>query len=278
MARLLIRVFAMLAAMLALAGAASAADAAASCRAGTLYLTFDTGSMSQAELIARTLRRHHIRATFFLASEPTVNRDNSLDPTWAPYWKALAADGHLFGSAYVRSRLLARGARGQGDDAPAVRRAGREGRRDDSRRVLHGTAPQRPGIPVDDRPADGADLARAGRPHRCADAGLGRAMRLHSTSVGRRPASSAMSYLLRNFRTRPCWTARYATSGWRYYDGAPRHLVTQGPWAPGVLEPLLTGLEQKGFCFATLREHPRYERLVPTARAGGQAVIVGRVH
>jgi hypothetical protein len=23
-----------------------------------------------------------------------------------------------------------------------------------------------------------------------------------------------------------------------------------------VLEPLLTGLEQKGFCFATLREHP----------------------
>ncbi|MGO4610341.1 peptidase A8, partial [Variovorax sp. 2RAF20] len=95
MARLLIRILAMLAAMLALAGAASAADAAASCRAGTLYLTFDTGSMSQAELIARTLRRHHIRATFLLASEPTVNHDNSLDPTWAPYWKALAADGHV---------------------------------------------------------------------------------------------------------------------------------------------------------------------------------------
>jgi hypothetical protein len=24
-----------------------------------------------------------------------------------------------------------------------------------------------------------------------------------------------------------------------------------------VLEPLLTGLQAKGFCFATLREHPR---------------------
>jgi peptidoglycan-N-acetylmuramic acid deacetylase len=30
------------------------------------------------------------------------------------------------------------------------------------------------------------------------------------------------------------------------------------PWAPAVLEPLITGLKQRGFCFATLREHPQY--------------------
>jgi peptidoglycan/xylan/chitin deacetylase (PgdA/CDA1 family) len=30
------------------------------------------------------------------------------------------------------------------------------------------------------------------------------------------------------------------------------------PWAPANLEPLITGLEQKGLCFATLREHPDY--------------------
>jgi peptidoglycan/xylan/chitin deacetylase (PgdA/CDA1 family) len=30
------------------------------------------------------------------------------------------------------------------------------------------------------------------------------------------------------------------------------------PWAPANLEPLIGGLEQKGFCFATLREHPAY--------------------
>jgi peptidoglycan/xylan/chitin deacetylase (PgdA/CDA1 family) len=30
------------------------------------------------------------------------------------------------------------------------------------------------------------------------------------------------------------------------------------PWAPAVLEPLISGLEQKGFCFATLREHPAF--------------------
>jgi hypothetical protein len=34
------------------------------------------------------------------------------------------------------------------------------------------------------------------------------------------------------------------------------------PWAPGVLEPLISGLEQKGFCFATLREHPLYKHWI----------------
>jgi peptidoglycan/xylan/chitin deacetylase (PgdA/CDA1 family) len=30
-------------------------------------------------------------------------------------------------------------------------------------------------------------------------------------------------------------------------------------WAPADLEPLITGLERKGFCFATLRDHPQYK-------------------
>ena len=32
-------------------------------------------------------------------------------------------------------------------------------------------------------------------------------------------------------------------------------------WAPANLELLISGLEQKGFCFATLREHPDYSSL-----------------
>jgi peptidoglycan/xylan/chitin deacetylase (PgdA/CDA1 family) len=36
------------------------------------------------------------------------------------------------------------------------------------------------------------------------------------------------------------------------------------PWAPAVLEPLIIGLKNKGFCFATLREHPAY-RARPSA-------------
>ncbi len=77
--------------------AAPSGAAAQQCR-GTLYLTIDTGGMQSAERIANVLRRHQIRATFFLANEKTFRGDHSLDPAWADYWKALAADGHLFGS------------------------------------------------------------------------------------------------------------------------------------------------------------------------------------
>jgi hypothetical protein len=59
------------------------AAGAPQCR-GTVYLTFDTGSQSQAEFIAATLKRHGAKATFFLANEKTVRGDWSLDPSWAP--------------------------------------------------------------------------------------------------------------------------------------------------------------------------------------------------
>jgi len=29
-------------------------------------------------------------------------------------------------------------------------------------------------------------------------------------------------------------------------------------WAPENLEPLIQGLQQKGFCFANLRQHPQF--------------------
>src|SRR5512139_2178866 len=80
-------------AALFVAGSVHAAD----CR-GTLYLTIDTGSMSQAENIAATLARHGVKATFFLANEKTVNGDASLDAGWAAYWRARAGEGHAFGS------------------------------------------------------------------------------------------------------------------------------------------------------------------------------------
>jgi peptidoglycan/xylan/chitin deacetylase (PgdA/CDA1 family) len=39
----------------------------------------------------------------------------------------------------------------------------------------------------------------------------------------------------------------------------------QDPWAPAVLEPLIVGLKARGFCFATLREHPQYKRWIEQA-------------
>lgn len=65
---------------------------------GTLYLTIDTGSMSHAEYIAGVLRKHQVKATFFLANEKTVRGDRSLEPGWDDYWRARIAEGHTFGN------------------------------------------------------------------------------------------------------------------------------------------------------------------------------------
>jgi len=79
----------------AVASASSMANAACS---GTLYLTFDTGNMRYAELIAETLAKHKAKATFFVANEKTLRGDYALDKSWAPYWQARVTEGHTFGS------------------------------------------------------------------------------------------------------------------------------------------------------------------------------------
>lgn len=77
--------------------AATTGLAQAAC-SGTLFLSFDTGNMRHAELIAETLARHQVKATFFVANEKTLRGDHALDTTWAPYWRARVAEGHAFGS------------------------------------------------------------------------------------------------------------------------------------------------------------------------------------
>jgi peptidoglycan/xylan/chitin deacetylase (PgdA/CDA1 family) len=65
---------------------------------GSVYLTIDTGSMSQAENIAAILNKHQVKATFFLSNEKTVRGDYSLDASWGDYWRARVKEGHAFGS------------------------------------------------------------------------------------------------------------------------------------------------------------------------------------
>ena len=73
------------------------AAAAAQCE-GTVYLTIDTGNMEPAQAIADILRKHDVKATFFLADEPTKRGDTSLDPAWGEYWRQRVAEGHAFGN------------------------------------------------------------------------------------------------------------------------------------------------------------------------------------
>lgn len=83
-------------AMLAPSGLAARTPAA--CGAGTIYLTIDTGWGREAERIADILKRRGIRATLFVANEPTHRGDRSLEPGWAEFWRARAAEGHVFAS------------------------------------------------------------------------------------------------------------------------------------------------------------------------------------
>ena len=115
----------LLAALLAAAAPARASD----CRAGTLYLTIDTGWSREAEEIAAILRARNIRATLFVADEPTFRGDRQLEPSWAPFWRARAAEGHAFASHTLRHWYFT------GDPAPGrVRYASR--RRGEGAEVL----------------------------------------------------------------------------------------------------------------------------------------------
>jgi peptidoglycan/xylan/chitin deacetylase (PgdA/CDA1 family) len=78
------------------AGLGTPALARAQPRGGTLYLTIDTGWSREAEQIAAVLRRHGVRATLFVANEPTFRGDRQLEDSWAPFWRARAAEGHVF--------------------------------------------------------------------------------------------------------------------------------------------------------------------------------------
>ncbi|WP_159993279.1 polysaccharide deacetylase family protein [Roseomonas sp. 18066] len=92
------------------------------CRAGTLYLTIDTGWGREAEMIAAALARHGVKATLFLADEPDFRGGTTLGPGWADFWRARAAEGHAFASHTWRHWYFA------ADPAPGrVRYASRRG-------------------------------------------------------------------------------------------------------------------------------------------------------
>lgn len=264
-------------ALLALAGASAPAAGAGrgppgSCRY-TAYLTFDTGSMRHAEPIAQILARHGVRATFFLASEKTPRGDRSLDDAWAGYWRARAAEGHAFGShtfdhVYFR-RALPDGrveVRPQfGADAGRTlrwdaRRICAELDRVDARfRELTGHA------------LDGLWRAPGGKAPAAAMRAAGECGYAHAhwAPAGflgdelpseRYPNDALLAKALRDVRDGDILMAHLGI--WSRTD----------PFAP-MIDPLIAGLKQRGFCFATLREHPAYRRAGAAGRSPDRSAL-----
>jgi peptidoglycan/xylan/chitin deacetylase (PgdA/CDA1 family) len=248
----------------ALAAAAPAAGSPAAgapgrCK-GTIYLTFDTGSQSQAELIAATLRRHQIKATFFLANEKTVRGDYALDPAWAEFWKARVAEGHAFGSHtydhvyFVKDvgadRLRMKpqfGERaGQAADWTAQQLCEEIRRSDERFRQLTGSRLD----PIWRAPGGKTSPRSIAAGQACGYAHVGWAPAGYSGDElpsERYPNAMLLKQSLDGLKDGDIFIAHMGI--WSRQDA----------WAPANLEPLIAGLERKGFCFATLREHPRYQ-------------------
>lgn len=213
-------------------------------------------------MVAESLRRQGVRATFFGGNEGSARGEGSLSRRWAPWWKARAADGHEF-AAQTWDMAQWRG------DLP-----GREARF----RI---------------RPGEGAFAGREftwTAAKYCENIAF-TAERLAYYS-GKQPLPL---FRAAGGKTSPRLLAAAKACGYRHVEWKPVHFLSRGmpdsqtpnaafmeqalkgvqagdvllagtstwasqeAWAPALLGPLLAGLKARGFCFRTLREHPDYQ-------------------
>ncbi|WP_186406586.1 polysaccharide deacetylase family protein [Candidatus Accumulibacter aalborgensis] len=230
--------------------ATPAAPAAGPCK-GTLYLTFDTGNMRHAELIADTLARHAVKATFFLAQEKTLRGDHALDASWAPYWQARVAEGHAFGSHTWRHGSF------REDTGAQVRYRLMDGRSEtlDARAVCDELkGPDTRFQELTGRRLDPLWRAPGGRTTPNA---LAAAQACGYRHVGWAPAGFLGDEL--PSQTYPNeFLLQRALDRLKDGDIVMAHLgiwSRKDPFAP-MLDSLISGLKGKGFCFATRRTQP----------------------
>ncbi|NKI96964.1 polysaccharide deacetylase family protein [Rhizobacter sp. SG703] len=230
-----------------------------------VYLTLDTGHMGVAPLVAEVLNREQVKVTFFLANEKTLTGGASLDDQWAPWWKARAAEGHLFGSHTFDHVYWVADVKDPADPK-GTRFKLRPSAGPDAGRLQTWTAAQY--------------CAELQRPADRFHAMTGQAMPRLFRAPGGKTSPALLAAAKACGWTHVPWSAagflgdelpsdRYpnaqllqrALDHIRPGDVMLAHLgiwSRQDPWAPAVLEPLIQGLKQRGFCFATLRDHPAY--------------------
>lgn len=224
-----------------------------------VYLSFDTGHMGIAPLVADVLQRNHVPAAFFLANEPTMDHGNTLDDHWAPWWKSQAVPGNVFGShTYDHVYWLADKGSGQFLMRPSA-------------------GPQKGHARVWQTAEYCAELDRvAKRFEQMTGQKMSHLFRAPGgkTSLALLEAAKECGYRhvgwapagflgdeLSSDRYPNALLLQRALSTIRSGDILMAHLgiwSRQDPWAPAVLEPLIVGLKDRGFCFSSLNEHPDF--------------------
>jgi len=228
-----------------------------------VYLTFDTGHMGVAPLISQVLQKHQVPVTYFAAHEKTQEGDGSLGQHWSAWWKAQAVNGHDFAShtydhAYWRADIDSQNFTirpssgeqvGQNLSWRAADYCANLKKASDRLEVMTG----RKALPLFRAPGGKTSPALLQAAKDCG-----------YTHVGWSPAGFLGDEL--SSQTHP--NQKLLASALKNIRGGDilmAHLgiwSRQDPWAPAVLEPLVLGLKEKGFCFASLRQHPQYSKLL----------------
>lgn len=225
--------------------------------------------MGVAPLVADVLRRQQVRATFFAAHEPTQTGDGSLGEHWAAWWKARAGEGHEFAShtlnhVYWRAdlpgtppRFRVQASAGPEAGKPLEWSAGDYcaaiGAAADRLQAVTGQKP----LPLFRAPGGKTSPALLAAAQGCGWTHVGWApagFLGDELPSERFPNARLLAQALRDIRTGDVLVAHLGI--WARKD----------PWAPAALEPLITGLKERGFCFATLREHPQFAAAAKTPR------------
>jgi peptidoglycan/xylan/chitin deacetylase (PgdA/CDA1 family) len=245
-------------------GFSAGASALSTC-ANPVYLTLDTGHMEVAPMIADVLRRNQVRVTFFAANERTVVGDGSLGNYWAPWWKARAAEGHEF-ATHTYDHVYWRGdVRGVQPRFRMQPTAGAFARReftwdaakycsqlDYASERLKDFTGKKP-LPIFRAPGGKTSPRLLEEARACGYAHVGWAAAgfLGDELPSEKFSNDALlKKALRDVRSGDILMAHLGI--WSRKD----------PWAPAVLEPLIVGLKERGFCFETLRTHPAYKEWI----------------
>jgi peptidoglycan/xylan/chitin deacetylase (PgdA/CDA1 family) len=228
-----------------------------------VYLTLDTGHMEVAQQMADTLNKHNVKVTFFAANEKTKDDSTSLAKNWGEkFWAARGKEGHEFASHTWDHPILLGDAKGIATAFVVKPTAGALAGRtftwepkkyceqlDLAKERLEFYTGKK-ALPIFRAPGGKTSAKLLAEAEKCGYKHVGWAPAgfLGDELPSERVSNDALlKQALKNIKSGDILMAHLGI--WSRKD----------PWAPAVLEPLIVGLKEQGFCFNTMRQHPSYK-------------------